>query len=102
MKTVEELNAIKEEVEAMKKKLAVLTEEELAQVSGGGCDPGKCPRGLSTCDCACDAFCSNCRHLYRDIGFDYYKAYYLCRLYKIEWITGRDPWEVCDNRDGSD
>ena len=46
MKTVEELNAIKEEVEAMKKKLADLTEEELAQVSGGGCDPGKCPRGM--------------------------------------------------------
>ena len=35
MKTVEELNAIKEEVEAMKKKLADLTEEELVQVFGG-------------------------------------------------------------------
>ena len=35
MKTKEELNAIKEEVEAMNKKLAELTEEELKQVSGG-------------------------------------------------------------------
>ena len=35
MKTKEELNALKEEVETMNKKLAELTEEELAQVSGG-------------------------------------------------------------------
>ena len=34
-KTKEELNAIKEEVEAVNEKLAELTEEELAQVSGG-------------------------------------------------------------------
>ena len=36
MKTKEELNALKEEVETVNKKLAELTEEELAQVSGGG------------------------------------------------------------------
>ena len=35
MKTKEELNALKEEVEALNKKLAELTEEELAQVFGG-------------------------------------------------------------------
>ena len=35
MKTKEELNALKEEVEALNKKLAELTDEELAQVSGG-------------------------------------------------------------------
>ena len=35
MKTKEELNALKEEVEAIKKKLAELTDEELAQVAGG-------------------------------------------------------------------
>ena len=35
MKTAEELNALKEEVETLNKKLAELTEEELAQVSGG-------------------------------------------------------------------
>ena len=35
MKTKEELNAIKKEVEELKGKLAELTEEELAQVSGG-------------------------------------------------------------------
>ena len=34
-KTKEELNAIKEEVETLNKKLHELTEEELAQVSGG-------------------------------------------------------------------
>ena len=36
MKTKEELNALKEEVETVSEKLAELTEEEIAQVSGGG------------------------------------------------------------------
>ena len=36
MKTKEELNALKEEVETQNKKLHELTDEELAQVSGGG------------------------------------------------------------------
>ena len=35
MKTKEELNAIKEEIETLNEKLAELTEEELAQVNGG-------------------------------------------------------------------
>ena len=35
MKSKEELNALKEEVEALNKKLSELTEEELEQVSGG-------------------------------------------------------------------
>ena len=36
MKTKEELNALKQEVEALNKKLAELSEDELKQVSGGG------------------------------------------------------------------
>ena len=35
MKTKEELNALKEEIETVSRKLAELTEEELAQVTGG-------------------------------------------------------------------
>ena len=35
-KTKEELNEIKEEVETVNEKLAELTPEEIAQVSGGG------------------------------------------------------------------
>ena len=35
MKTKEELNALKEEVETVSKKLHELNEEELSQVSGG-------------------------------------------------------------------
>lgn len=35
MKTTEELSALKEEVEALNRKLSELTEEELAQVIGG-------------------------------------------------------------------
>ena len=40
MKTKEELDALKEEVEALNRKLAELTAEELEQVTGG------CPVGL--------------------------------------------------------
>ena len=36
MKTQEELNALREEVKTLNKKLAELTEEELAQVTGSG------------------------------------------------------------------
>ena len=36
MKTKEELNALKEEVENLNKKLSELTDEELEQVTGGG------------------------------------------------------------------
>ena len=35
MKSKEELNALKEEVETLNKKLAELTDDELEQVSGG-------------------------------------------------------------------
>ena len=35
MKTPEELNVLKEEIETLNKKLAELTKEELAQVTGG-------------------------------------------------------------------
>ena len=35
MKTADELNALKEEVETLNKKLAELSEDELKQVSGG-------------------------------------------------------------------
>ena len=50
MKTKEELNALKEEVEALNRKLHELTEEELAQVAGGG--------GRATW---CTGDCENCR-----------------------------------------
>ena len=47
MKTKEELNALKEEVENVNRKLAELTDEELEQVSGGwGIHFG--PNGMST------------------------------------------------------
>ena len=52
MKTKEELNALKEEAETLNKKLAELSEEELAQVSGGVyqgpgtfvCSNASCPK----------------------------------------------------------
>ena len=45
MKTKEELNALKEEVETLNKKLAELSEEELAQVTGGASVPFGAPKG---------------------------------------------------------
>ena len=42
MKTKEELNNLKEEVETQNKKLHELTDEELEQVSGGTDEPPKC------------------------------------------------------------
>ena len=52
MKTKEELNALKEEVETMNKKLAELTEDELKQVTGGAfvCMKGDCANCSKT-DC---------------------------------------------------
>ena len=50
MKTVEELNALKEEVENLNKKLAELTDEELEQVTGGKQMPANSTGGIvSTC-----------------------------------------------------
>lgn len=51
MKTKEELNELKEEVEAVNKKLAELTEDELAQVTGGGvpCPPPRKPVDMPWC-----------------------------------------------------
>ena len=45
-KTKEELNKLKEEVEAVNEKLAELTPEEIAQVSGGVVTPRRCKPGL--------------------------------------------------------
>ena len=43
MKTKEELNALKEEVETLNKKLTELTNEELEQVTGGEIQTDECP-----------------------------------------------------------
>lgn len=40
VRSIEELNALKEEIEALNKRLAELTEEELKQVAGGFADAG--------------------------------------------------------------
>ena len=54
MKTTEELNALKNEVETMNRKLAELNDEELSQVTGGAklghymyrCDNPGCRRSI--------------------------------------------------------
>ena len=45
MKTKEELNALREEVKALNAKLKELSEEELAQVTGGVTTPFNAPTG---------------------------------------------------------
>ena len=59
MKTKEELNTIKEEVETLSKKLRELTEDELKQVTGGGWYPYRDDKGHINFSCtvkpkACD------------------------------------------------
>ena len=56
MKTAEELNALKEEVETLKKKLAGLTEEELKEVSCGHGDFRPCLDCTWPCDESCPYF----------------------------------------------
>ena len=50
-KTQEELNALKEEVVTLNEKLHELTEEELAQVTGGALRPQ--PGDYCYCNCRC-------------------------------------------------
>ena len=77
MKTKEELNALKEEVETVSRKLAELTEEELEQVAGGSVVV-KCPRdeakiGPLCLDCPDKTLIrvtANCFEIYRcNYGF---------------------------------
>ena len=51
MKNKEELNALKEEVETVNKKLHEMTDEELAQVSGGDGQMGYFALRCSNPDC---------------------------------------------------
>ena len=54
MKTKEELTALKTEVQALNKKLAELTDDELAEVTGGICkSEGICPANLTCPDYSC-------------------------------------------------
>ena len=50
MKTKEELNALKEEIETLNQKLHELTEEELVQVCGGKASPKKSGSAITTED----------------------------------------------------
>ena len=60
MKTQEELNALKEEVVTLNEKLHELTEEELAQVSGGW----KIDGSWCTVDCLGRCNSSDCPYSY--------------------------------------
>ena len=67
MKTKEELSALREEVETMKKKLAELSAEELDQVAGGAdvkfrfCGNPRCGRfGTPVFNTADGAKCAEC------------------------------------------
>ncbi len=60
MKTKEELNAIKNEVEALNKKVAELSEDELKMVSGG-------LMGASDHGITYRKYCSNCGYILREV-----------------------------------
>lgn len=67
MKTKEELNALKEEVDTLNKKLAELNEEELEQVAGGNDDPS-----VKTI-----MKCGDCNYTYEWMG-NYVGRYFTC------------------------
>ena len=66
MKTKEELNALKEEVEAVNKKFNELNDEELAQVAGG--------------ETVYDARCTKCGNVLGGTGSDVYTYAYKTKL----------------------
>ena len=69
MKTKEELNAIKEEVETLSKKLAELSEEELARITGGMIPP--LPRADNPFHGIFDGSPKTV-HLYTELGPEWY------------------------------
>ena len=87
MKTKEELNALKEEVEALNKKLTELSEEEQEQVMGGKADKGscfECPEKLAAPNKAiCNRKCYYFSYVTAADGTDFTH----CSLYH-EWING--------------
>ena len=68
MKTKEELNALKEEAEVVSSKLAELTEDELAQASGGETvSDGNCQQTVTlNCNRKCkslySSICNGCKY----------------------------------------
>ena len=71
-KTKEELNAIKEEVETLNKKLSELTGEELTQVVGGSTgETTNCPYGKTRAD-------KECNFVYHENRCQYSKLWELC------------------------
>ena len=92
MKTQEELNALKEEAETVNRKLHELTDEELAQVTGG--ETG----GIVECGVVV-GFCPNCRFELRAI---YEHATYLfweikckkCGFYNNQGLTHEQVHEL--------
>ena len=79
MKTKDDLNALKEEVKDLNKKLSELSEDELSQVSGGEAD-NSCPKNLEKMDADCvDPHFSVCPYAHRK------QNKYVCSLGKGEF-----------------
>lgn len=92
MKTPEELNALKAEIEAMNKKLAELNEEELKQVIGGtGEEPDK---GIFSDWCP---YCGEGAdfHLLKNIHYSgSYREFWHCgKCGDMTHIKSPDHWE---------
>ena len=85
MKTEEELNALKDEVETLNKKLAELTVEELTQVPGGGENDGetKMKWGCNTPGCRLNYISMHCPDDQYDIC-PYCGA--KCQWWEVYWL----------------
>ena len=90
MKTKEELNALKEEVETLNKKLAELNAEELAQVVGGcgaGIDPDN---GILTKQCP---FCAEYKDFYRTDYTYKIEHWHCCKCGDLTYLLYEKRWE---------
>lgn len=87
MRTKEDLNALKEEVETLNEKFHKLKEDELKQVNGGGTgETNNCPYGKTQAD-------KDCNFIYHDRRCQYAKFWIECpypyNIYDCEKGCGR-------------
>ena len=86
MKTKEELNALKEEVETLNKKLAELSEDELEQVTGGVIFHKQIGKYCKYCD-------AETSQTYRGDGFGWSSGKaFMCDLYECNVCHNTNYW----------
>ena len=90
MKTPEELNALKEEVENLNKKLAGLSEEELMQITGGCGNGIDTDKGIISTQCP---FCGEYKDFYRTDYTYKIEHWHCCKCGDLTYFRYENRWE---------